>query len=146
MGLQSQATTLHPSGVSQAILLKLLQRWGYDGFEEHVQQVSDFYRKQRDALLAAADRHLAGKATWNKNITAGMCLWIRLNNVDDTKELITKRAVEQKVLFVPGDAFLPADVDHHLLTTPETPLSKTPYLRATFSMATPEEMDEALRR
>eukprot|EP00730_Choanoeca_flexa_P019441 TRINITY_DN9495_c0_g1_i4.p1 TRINITY_DN9495_c0_g1~~TRINITY_DN9495_c0_g1_i4.p1 ORF type:complete len:405 (+),score=71.00 TRINITY_DN9495_c0_g1_i4:128-1342(+) len=53
--LHGQAVSLHPSGISQALLLKLLEHWGPDGFEEHVAGVVDFYKAQRDAFLASAE-------------------------------------------------------------------------------------------
>ena len=36
LNLHTQAVNLHPSGVSQALFLKLMQHWGSDGFETHV--------------------------------------------------------------------------------------------------------------
>ena len=63
--LHTQAVNLHPSGMSQAILLKLLQHWEQTGeFEGHVDKVVEFYRGQREAFLAAADKHLTGLAEW----------------------------------------------------------------------------------
>ena len=51
--------------------------------------------------------HLCDVADWNPHITAGMFAWLRLRGVTDSFELISKRAVEQKVLLVPGNAFFP---------------------------------------
>ena len=42
LSLHAQAVNLHPSGVSQAILLKLMQHWGEDGFNAHVKTICDF--------------------------------------------------------------------------------------------------------
>ena len=55
LNLHGQAASLHPSGLSQAVTLRLLQEWGADGFAAHVQSVVAFYKGQRDAFLAAAD-------------------------------------------------------------------------------------------
>ena len=52
LNLHTQAVNLHPSGVSQAIFLKLIRHWGRAGFERHVKGVSRFYAAQRAAFLA----------------------------------------------------------------------------------------------
>ena len=48
-------------------------------------------------------------------------------------ELIQSKAVDAKVLFVPGGVFMPNG-------------EPSPYVRASFSTATPEQIDEALAR
>ncbi len=57
------------AGVSQLLVLSLLERWrdsgDGDGFERHVSSVCALYEAQRDALLAAADKHLKGLAEWD---------------------------------------------------------------------------------
>lgn len=63
-----------------------------------------------------------------------MFAWIKINGIEDSEALITEKARDAKVLFVPGRAFFPEGAP------------PTPYLRAAFSMATPEDIDEALRR
>jgi kynurenine/2-aminoadipate aminotransferase len=63
-----------------------------------------------------------------------MFSWIRLFGVDDSFALITEKAVEEKVLLVPGAVFMP-EID-----------AKSSHVRAAFSTATPEQMDEALAR
>lgn len=63
-----------------------------------------------------------------------MFVWIRLLGVHDSFELITTGAVAEKVLLVPGNAFA---IDE---------AAPSPFVRAAFSTATPEEMDQALQR
>ena len=79
-----EATSLHTSGVSQALAALLFDAWaaaaadgaggdgggagvdggdaGLDGFDAHVGELCDFYRAQRDAFLSSAARHLGGAA------------------------------------------------------------------------------------
>ncbi|XP_057580187.1 kynurenine/alpha-aminoadipate aminotransferase, mitochondrial isoform X4 [Hippopotamus amphibius kiboko] len=57
--LHIQVSTMHPSTFAQLLVSQLLHQWGEDGFLAHVERVIDFYRKQRDALLAAADKWLS---------------------------------------------------------------------------------------
>lgn len=62
-----------------------------------------------------------------------MFVWLRLLGVSDSHALITQHALSAKVLMVPGTSFLPCG-------------SSSAHVRASFSTATPEQMDEALRR
>lgn len=43
------------------VLLQVLEHWGYEGFDSHVQQVADFYRKRKDQCIKAAEKHLTGE-------------------------------------------------------------------------------------
>ena len=51
----------------------------------------------------------------------------------DSESIIRTKAVERGVLALPGTVFFPGG-------------QKTAYVRASFSLNTPEEVDEALRR
>ena len=57
-------------------------------------------------------------------------------HVLDAQKLISERAISAKVLLVPGTSFMPQQQEGQ-------PSSQ---VRAAFSTATPEEMDEACRR
>ena len=59
--------------------------------------------------------------------------WLNLLGVDDSATLITQHAVNAKVLCVPGFSFMPCG-------------SPSSHVRASFSTATPEDIEEALRR
>jgi len=130
--LHQQTSSLHTSGLSQAILTLLLEKWGPNGFSEHVTKVEKFYSEKRNIFLNCAEKHLTGLAEWNTP-SAGMFVWIKLLNIADSDKLITEKAVNAKVLFLPGKAFSANKVP-------------SPYVRASFSTATTEEIDEALRR
>ncbi|KAJ3129428.1 hypothetical protein HK100_008648 [Physocladia obscura] len=132
IALHSQSSILHASGVSQLLVWKVLQHWGLDGFRAHTQDVSAFYEEKGIAFLRSAEHHLKGLAEWVQP-NAGMFVWIKLLGIDDSASLIKQKAVEKKVLLVPGFEFFP---------NPKT----TPYVRASFSTATAEEIDIALAR
>eukprot|EP00040_Diaphanoeca_grandis_P013026 m.65911 g.65911 ORF g.65911 m.65911 type:complete len:78 (+) comp23618_c0_seq1:43-276(+) len=57
----------------------------------------------------------------------------RLLNVTDSFKLIREKAVDEKVLLIPGNAF----------SSTQEP---SPYVRAAYSTASAEDMDEALAR
>ncbi|KAJ3297136.1 hypothetical protein HK104_000792 [Borealophlyctis nickersoniae] len=127
-----QATNLHPSGISQMLVYSLLRKWGVNGFLAHTDKVAKFYLSKRDAFLGSANRQLNGFAEFTSP-DAGMFVWMKLTGIEDSSELIKTKAVEKKVLLVPGFEFFPNT-------------RTTPYVRASFSTATPEELEEALKR
>ncbi|XP_017672045.1 PREDICTED: kynurenine/alpha-aminoadipate aminotransferase, mitochondrial isoform X3 [Lepidothrix coronata] len=95
--------------------------------------VVDFYRTQRDAMLVAADKWLKGLAEWYPP-AAGMFLWIKIKGISDTQQLIMEKALQKEVLLVPGGAFN---------INSSEPSS---YVRASFSLSSPTQMDLAFKR
>merc|ERR1711981_1067490 len=111
----------------------LFDEWrGTGGFIEHTTRVTAFYQHQCDAIMESCEKHLSGLATWKKP-KAGMFLWLTVPQVVDTKRLIESQALQNNVLLVPGQAFMPHD-------------EVTNTCRLSFSQETPERMDEAIRR
>ncbi|XP_035408698.1 kynurenine/alpha-aminoadipate aminotransferase, mitochondrial isoform X3 [Cygnus atratus] len=115
------------------MISQLLQQWGEKGFLEHIDRVVEFYKTQRDAMLIAADKWLKGLAEWYPP-AAGMFLWIKIKGVSDTEQLIMEKALQKEVLLVPGRAFN---------INSSEPSS---YVRASFSLSSPAQMDLAFRR
>lgn len=138
--LHTQATTMHSCGVAQVMLHALFVKWDEEhaggargGFLEHCAATRDFYAVRRDAFVVSATKHLSGRATWTTP-AGGMFVWIDLHNVEDSEALITQGALDAKVLLVPGAAFRSAEAP------------PTGYVRAAFSTASIDEIDEAMRR
>lgn len=131
--LHTEVSSLHASTFSQLMVSQLLHQWGEAGFLAHVDRVTDFYRNQRDAILAAADKWLSGLAEWHVP-KAGMFLWIKVKGISDIKQLIEEKAIEKEVLFVPGNGFF---IDS---------LAPTSFFRASFSLVSPEQMNTAFQR
>jgi len=143
LALHGQATSLHTSGVSQGITSALFEHWarkhndqnGLLGFELHVKEVVGFYKKQRKHFLDCAEKHLTGLCEWHSP-QAGMFLWVKLLASTprfSTAAFAQKLIEEEGVLVVPGIHFSPQGLD-------------VPYIRMSFSTATPEEMNQALER
>ncbi|KAM6949080.1 kynurenine/alpha-aminoadipate aminotransferase, mitochondrial [Aplochiton taeniatus] len=131
--LHIQASTMHTSSFTQLMVSQLLHGWGQEGFLNHIDSVIEFYRKQRDAMLSSADKWLKDVAEWHAP-SAGMFLWLRLKGVPDTQQLIMEKALEKEVLLVPGGVFMINSSD------------PCPYVRAAFSLSTPQQIDEAFKR
>uniref|UniRef100_A0A8D3D020 Kynurenine/alpha-aminoadipate aminotransferase, mitochondrial n=1 Tax=Scophthalmus maximus TaxID=52904 RepID=A0A8D3D020_SCOMX len=117
--LHIQASTMHTSTFTQV--------------STNLVTLIEFYRKQRDAMITSADRWLKDVAEWHAP-SAGMFLWIKLKGISDTQKLIMEKALEKEVLLVPGGVFM--------INSNEA----CAYIRAAFSLSSPEQMDEGFRR
>jgi 2-aminoadipate transaminase len=126
-GLQGLAasTYITPGLVAQATLHEFLRR---GLFESNVQRVCDLLRERRDAMLAALEQNLAGRARWSRP-EGGYFLWLELPEDLDASELLT-RAQKSGVTFVPGTDFG---------GEPNT-------LRLAFSYVSPDEITEGIGR
>ena len=63
-----------------------------------------------------------------------MFVWLKVKNHDDTAKLVKEKALTEKVILVPGESFLVNDS------------IKSNYVRAAFSSAELNDIDEAIRR
>lgn len=126
--LHMQATALSASGLAQVAVSKLLNHtWGMRGLEKHVLQVQNLYRSKRDDFLECIEKYLKGYVEYSVP-EAGMFLWMRIIDVEDTKELVMKQAMAKNVCLVAGEAFSPNG-------------EKSSYVRAAFSLESKQNMD-----
>ncbi len=95
-----QAADLHSSGFNQRVVYEVIQ----GGFlDRHVPGIRALYKSQRDAMLAALERHTPPGVLWNRP-AGGMFLWLRLPADLNAVELLPL-AVARGVAFVPGAPF-----------------------------------------
>lgn len=106
-----QAADLHSPSFNQRVVAEVLK----DGFlDRHVPTIRTLYKAQRDAMLAALAREMAGlDVQWNSP-DGGMFLWARLPAGMSAIDLLPK-AVERGVAFVPGAAFYADGADARTL-------------------------------
>jgi 2-aminoadipate transaminase len=72
--------------------------------DRHVPTIRAMYKRQRDAMLAALEREMAGlDVQWTRPV-GGMFLWVRLPKGMDAQKLLPA-AVERGTAFVPGAPF-----------------------------------------
>ena len=96
-----QAADLHTPSFNQRMVAEVLKG---NFLDRHVPTIRALYKSQRDAMLAALDKHLAGSGvTWNTP-DGGMFLWLKLPHGMNAADLLPK-AVARNVAFVPGAAF-----------------------------------------
>jgi len=122
-----QAADLHSPGFNQRMVSEVMR----DGFlDRHVPTIRALYKSQRDAMLAALQREMAGlDVQWNTP-EGGMFLWARLPKGASALDLLPK-AVDRGVAFVPGAAFYAQDPDERTL-------------RLSFVTATVEQIDTGI--
>ncbi|WP_374664680.1 PLP-dependent aminotransferase family protein [Ramlibacter sp.] len=106
-----QAADLHTPGFNQRVVAEVLR----DGFlARHVPTIRARYKAQRDAMLAALTREMAGLGVqWNQP-EGGMFLWLRLPR-GLTAARLFPAALERHVAFVPGAPFYAGAPDDRTL-------------------------------
>ena len=70
---------------------------------------------------------------YTKQSKLGMFVWIKISGIPDSASLISSKAVEKRVLLVPGFEFYPNP-------------RKTPYVRAAYSIASEADIETGLER
>jgi 2-aminoadipate transaminase len=130
--LFKQSANLHTSTFIQVILLRYLQAAGYKNFRELIRKNCESYRVNRDAMVAAAKKYLPSSVRFNIP-GEGMFIWFELPESCNARRMIDEQSSQVKVLLVPGDAFS----SQHGCTN---------NVRASFSMVSPEDIDEGMRR
>ncbi|MBU1698667.1 MAG: PLP-dependent aminotransferase family protein [Candidatus Eisenbacteria bacterium] len=127
-----QCSNLHTSMFIQALLHQYLTTGGHDGFRVHIRKNCDFYRRNRDAMMAAAHEYLPSEVTYNVP-NEGMFIWFVLPKDCNANRMIEEQCESLKVLLVPGGAF-------------STQGGLQNCMRASFSMVSPEQIHEGMKR
>jgi 2-aminoadipate transaminase len=127
--LEQRATSTYitPVLLAEATVYEFVRR---GAFEPNLERVRGLLRERRDAMLAALDAELAGRASWSRP-EGGYFLWLDLDV--DTDELL-RTSQRAGVTFVKGaDFFLPGRGGDHAA-------------RLAFSFASPAEIEEGVAR
>ncbi len=69
-----------------------------------VEAACGHYRRRRDAMLAALERHMPAGAEWTRP-NGGLFVWLRLPERCDGAELLERAVAQEGIAFVPGAAF-----------------------------------------
>ena len=106
-----QAVDLHTPSFTQRMVAEVLKG---NFLDRHVPTIRALYKSQRDAMLVALQREMAGlDVQWNTP-AGGMFLWARLPEGMSAVDLLPQ-AVERGVAFVPGAAFYADHADARTL-------------------------------
>ncbi len=123
-----QGADLHTSTFTQYVAADIL---GRGLLRQHVRKLRRVYKERRDAMLAAIEEFFPPGVKWTRP-QGGLFLWVTMPEKVDSEELF-KRAVEEKVAFVPGFAFYPNGGGRNAM-------------RLNFSNQPPERIREGIRR
>jgi 2-aminoadipate transaminase len=106
-----QAVDLHTPIFTQRMVSSVMK----DNFlDHHVPTIRSLYKRQRDAMVVALKREMAGLDVTFNVPAGGMFLWLRMPAGIDTVALLP-RAVERHVAFVPGAPFYAGEGDPRTL-------------------------------
>lgn len=128
MVVSKQGADLHTPTFNQFVAHEV----GRHGFlDQHVQVICKVYRERRDAMLGAMDSYFPPGVDWT-HPDGGLFLWGILPKGCNTVELM-KKAVENKVAYVPGAPFFPCGGGENTM-------------RLNFSYSKPEVIQEGIFR
>ena len=126
--LGKQAADLCTSTLTQYFVREYFAegRW-----REYVANLVEIYRRRRDVMLGALEKHFPAPAIWTQP-EGGLFIWATLPEYIDTQDLLA-RALRDNVAFVPGRAAYVGERGHNSM-------------RLNFSGVTEDEIREGIRR
>lgn len=98
--LLKQAGDLHSASLNRMAV----ERVARTIFDEHTEKLRRTYRGRRDAMLAALEEQMPEGVSWTRP-EGGMFIWVTLPEGMDATALLAQALKEQRVAFVPGQAF-----------------------------------------
>jgi 2-aminoadipate transaminase len=125
-----QPTDLCTSKLTQMIAARYMETYGLD---RHLEEIRPIYQVKKEAMIRALEKYMPDEEglRWT-NPDGGLFIWMWLPEGMDSEELLGS-AIEHKVAYVPGAS---SYVDGGGQNT----------LRLSFSLCTPEQIDEGIRR
>jgi len=97
--LVKQACDLNNATINQMVMHRLAE-----AYDAQVERARAHYRRRRDTLLAALERHRRQGVAWTVP-KGGLFAWLSLPEAIDTAVLLDRAVREARVAFVPGRAF-----------------------------------------
>ncbi|MCX6093619.1 MAG: PLP-dependent aminotransferase family protein [Candidatus Bipolaricaulota bacterium] len=125
-----QPTDLCTSKFTQMLAARYMNEYGLD---RHLEDIRPIYREKKEAMIRALEKHMPDEEglRWT-NPDGGLFIWVWLPEGVDAEEMLG-RAIEHHVAYVPGSS---SYVDGDGKNT----------MRLSFSLCTPAEIDEGIRR
>jgi len=130
--LYKQASNLHTSAMDQAFLAGFLDNHTHEEFRALIRENCGIYRRNRDAVLAAARKYLPEDIRYDIP-DAGMFIWFEMPAGFDAERMMEMDSMEIGILLVPGSGF-------------STTGGLKNYMRASFSMIAQEQFEEGMTR
>ncbi|WWC64900.1 uncharacterized protein I303_107514 [Kwoniella dejecticola CBS 10117] len=149
-----ESATQCPSGFSIAAIAAILRAWGsHEGFEKkYIPHISDIYAKRCLLMIDLLKKHVPSATIELPEPSGGMFLWVRLkieshpSFPSEDAEVISKRVfkamIDEKVLMAPSEFFKAPSIS----TWTKEEEAKRNFVRISFSLPPPEQMEEGCRR
>lgn len=130
--LFKQASNLHTSMFIQEVLVQFIRETGFEEFQAHIRKNCQLYRTNRDAMVSAAQKFLPKEVSFHIP-GEGMFIWFQMPEKCNAQRMIDRYCKDLKVVLVPGNAFSTENGLHNCM-------------RASFSLVTPEQITEGMKR
>ena len=128
LAVLKQGVDLHTGTFDQMIAYEVAR----SGFlDNHVERLTKIYRHRRDVMLEAMIAYFPDVVQWTRP-RGGLFIFVTLPQSVNARDLLVK-SLEQRVAFVPGNAFFPDGKGHNTL-------------RLNFSNAKPDRIVEGIKR
>jgi len=124
-----ESQDLETSQLTQRAVTEFIQRGLLDA---HFQRLKAAYAVRRATMLTALEREFPSEARWSKP-QGGIFIWVTLPERVSTWDLLPRAVEQEKIAFVPGVAFGIQGLGQNSL-------------RLNFSNATPEMIEEGIKR
>lgn len=98
--LIKQASDLNSATINQMVIHRMAEA----AFEPQVEAGCAHYRRRRDWMLAALEKHMPAGVSWTVP-QGGLFVWLSLPEICDAAKLLERSIAEAGVAFVPGGAF-----------------------------------------
>jgi DNA-binding transcriptional MocR family regulator len=130
--LYKQGLNIHTSAMDQTLLAGLFANHSCEEFRALIRENCNLYRKNRDAMIEAARKHLPADIRYNTP-AAGMFIWFEMPGNFDAARMVEIDGVEVGIILIPGSSFSITG-------------SLKNYMRASFSMITWDQVEEGMLR
>ena len=104
------AADLSSSAIAQRQMANYLQ---HNDLDAHIQWITGLYKDRRDRMMQVIDREFPKEARYVVP-KGGLFIWLELPENRDSRELL-RRAMAEKVAFIPGGSFYPSGVKNNEL-------------------------------
>ncbi len=104
------AADLSSSAIAQRQMANYLQNHDLDA---HIKWITGLYQERRDRMMEVIDREFPKEACYVVP-RGGLFIWLELPEDKDSRELL-RRALAEKVAFIPGGSFYPSGVKNNEL-------------------------------
>jgi 2-aminoadipate transaminase len=128
LAVLKQGVDLHTGTLDQMIAYEVAR----SGFlDQHIERLTKIYRHRRNVMIEAMEAHFPDCVRWTRP-SGGLFIFVTLPEGVIARDLLIK-SLEQRVAFVPGNAFFPVGGGENTL-------------RLNFSNAKPDRIVEGIKR